>query len=184
MSPAKDFSVITIASPSPSNLKLKSGAEEHPPEGWLQTWRSACEFKPSGGVITIFPELPTVDDEYTPEQRRIIDAELDKADADIRAGRVHGPFSTHKELIASLHKEAEKLRSKENKTLGVMRLLRMSLRQAVVALGPESTTPLAHTQKYDEKKNRWRAPVTRDWSFYFIIEDDSCILQDVTGHPK
>src|SRR5579872_2415760 len=94
------------------------------------------------------------------------------------------PFSTHKEFFASLHKEAEKLSSKENKTLGVMRLLRMSLRQAVVALGPESTTPLAHTQKYDEKKNRWRAPVTRDWSFYFIIEDDISILQDVMRHPK
>src|SRR5579864_8332164 len=61
----------------------------------------SLEFKVSGGVITILPKLPTADDEYTPEQRRLIDAELDKADADIKAGRVHGPFSTHKEFISS-----------------------------------------------------------------------------------
>ena len=73
------------------------------------------EIKASGGVITILPKLPNADDEYTPEQRRVINAQLDKADADIRAGRVHGPFSTHKEFIASLHKEAKKLTGKKPK---------------------------------------------------------------------
>src|SRR5205823_4900996 len=34
------------------------------------------EFKVSGGVITIVPKLPSANDEYTPEQRRIIDARL------------------------------------------------------------------------------------------------------------
>ena len=34
------------------------------------------EFKVSGGVISIRPKLPTADDEYTPEQRRIVDAQL------------------------------------------------------------------------------------------------------------
>jgi bifunctional DNA-binding transcriptional regulator/antitoxin component of YhaV-PrlF toxin-antitoxin module len=37
------------------------------------------EFKVSGGVITIIPKLPGADDEYTPEQRRSIDAQLDEA---------------------------------------------------------------------------------------------------------
>jgi bifunctional DNA-binding transcriptional regulator/antitoxin component of YhaV-PrlF toxin-antitoxin module len=73
------------------------------------------EFKVSGGVITILPKLPTADDEYTPEQRRIIDAQLAEGLADIEAGRVHGPFSTHKEFIASLHKEARKLSRKKTK---------------------------------------------------------------------
>lgn len=46
------------------------------------------EFRVSDGVITILPKLPTADDEYTPRQRRSIDARLSKADADIAAGRV------------------------------------------------------------------------------------------------
>jgi bifunctional DNA-binding transcriptional regulator/antitoxin component of YhaV-PrlF toxin-antitoxin module len=72
------------------------------------------EFKVSGGVISIHPKLPTADGEYTAEQRRLIDAQLADGLADVDAGRVHGPFPTHKEFIASLHKEAKKL--SRNKT--------------------------------------------------------------------
>jgi len=32
------------------------------------------EFRVSGGIINIIPELPTADDEYTPARRRAIDA--------------------------------------------------------------------------------------------------------------
>jgi bifunctional DNA-binding transcriptional regulator/antitoxin component of YhaV-PrlF toxin-antitoxin module len=73
------------------------------------------EFKVSGGVISISPKLPTADEEYTPEQRRIVDAQLAGGLADVKAGRVHGPFSTHKEFITSLHKEARKLSRKKTK---------------------------------------------------------------------
>jgi bifunctional DNA-binding transcriptional regulator/antitoxin component of YhaV-PrlF toxin-antitoxin module len=73
------------------------------------------EFKVSGGVITILPKIPAAGDDYTPEQRRIIDACLDKADEDIKAGQVHGPFSTHREFIASLHQEAKKLSKRRTK---------------------------------------------------------------------
>ena len=65
-------------------------------------------------MITIIPELPTADDEYTPKQRRIIDARLAKADADIKAGRVSPVFTTHEELIAHLHKAAKKPRLQRN----------------------------------------------------------------------
>ena len=58
------------------------------------------EFSYRHGRIVMTPKVivdpskfPTADDEYTPEQRRIIDARLDKADEDIKAGRIHGPFS-------------------------------------------------------------------------------------------
>ena len=34
------------------------------------------EFKVSGGVIGIHPKPLAADDEYTPEQRRIVDAQL------------------------------------------------------------------------------------------------------------
>ena len=64
------------------------------------------------GKIVITPTLvinrskfPTADDEYTPEQRRIIDARLAKAEADIKAGRVHGPFGSASEAIDFLHRE-------------------------------------------------------------------------------
>src|SRR5580658_7169873 len=73
------------------------------------------EFRVSGGVISIRPKLPVGDDEYTPEQRRIVDAQLVEGLADVKAGRVHGPFATHKEFIASLHKEAKTLGRKKTK---------------------------------------------------------------------
>jgi bifunctional DNA-binding transcriptional regulator/antitoxin component of YhaV-PrlF toxin-antitoxin module len=72
-------------------------------------------FEVSGGVISIRPKLPAADDEYTPEQRRIVDAQLTDGLADVKAGRVHGPFSTHKEFIASLHEEAKKLNPTKTK---------------------------------------------------------------------
>jgi AbrB family looped-hinge helix DNA binding protein len=55
------------------------------------------EFKVSGGVIAIFPKVPTAADEYTPEQRRIINARLDEAEK----GPFYGPFSA-KEAAAFL----------------------------------------------------------------------------------
>ncbi|MBZ5625630.1 MAG: AbrB/MazE/SpoVT family DNA-binding domain-containing protein [Acidobacteriia bacterium] len=74
------------------------------------------------GKIVITPTLvidrskfPTADDEYTPEQRRIIDARLDKADQDIKAGRMSKAFSSHEEFIADLHKAAKKYGIKKTK---------------------------------------------------------------------
>jgi bifunctional DNA-binding transcriptional regulator/antitoxin component of YhaV-PrlF toxin-antitoxin module len=59
------------------------------------------EFKVSGGMVTILPKLPSADDEYTPEQRRVIDARLDAAEK----GPFYGPFPTADEAITFLHKE-------------------------------------------------------------------------------
>lgn len=61
-----------------------------------------------GGKIVLTPKL-VVDREYTPAQRRVIDARLAKAEADITAGRVSKAFSNHTEFIAELHKAAAKL---------------------------------------------------------------------------
>jgi hypothetical protein len=44
--------------------------------------------------------------------------------------------------------------------------------------------PSLRAKKYDEGKDRWQARVTRDWRFYFLIENDTYILQDITRHPK
>jgi hypothetical protein len=58
------------------------------------------------------PQFPNADKEYTPAQRRIIDARVAKADADIKAGRVSPVFNTAEELIAHLHKAAKKTSSR------------------------------------------------------------------------
>lgn len=70
------------------------------------------EFKLSGGIINIIPELPSADDEYTPEQRRTIDAQLADGLADIKAGRTYGPFNTVDEMIASMKTELRKRAAK------------------------------------------------------------------------
>lgn len=62
------------------------------------------EFKVSGGVISIVPELPAADNEYTAAQRRVIDARLRQA----RKGPYHGPFATPHEAIAFVRKEVRK----------------------------------------------------------------------------
>jgi hypothetical protein len=55
-------------------------------------------------VITIIPKLPHADAEYTPEQRRVIDAQLDEAEK----GPFHGPFSTADEMIAHMKSRLRK----------------------------------------------------------------------------
>jgi AbrB family looped-hinge helix DNA binding protein len=70
------------------------------------------EFKVSGRTITIVPKLSTPDDEYTPGQRRIIDARLAKAEEDIKAGRVHGPF-TAKEAAVFVERLAKERAAKK-----------------------------------------------------------------------
>jgi len=74
---------------------------------------------PKRGQIVITPKLvidrskfPTADDEYTPAQRKIIDARLAKADQDIKAGRLSPVFDTAEEMITHPHKAAKKNRSK------------------------------------------------------------------------
>jgi AbrB family looped-hinge helix DNA binding protein len=59
------------------------------------------EFKVSGGIINIIPELPLADDEYTPAQRKVVDARL----AEARKGPYHGPFSSADDAIRFLKKE-------------------------------------------------------------------------------
>src|ERR1700722_2095483 len=62
------------------------------------------EFRVSGGIINIVPELPPADDEYTPAQRRVIDAQLTEA----QEGPFHGPFDTADDMIAHIKVELKK----------------------------------------------------------------------------
>ena len=70
------------------------------------------------GKIVLTPKLVidrSADDEYTPEQRRVIDARLAEGLRDIKEGRVYGPFATHKEMMDSLRSHSKKLKSKARK---------------------------------------------------------------------
>src|ERR1700732_5017192 len=74
------------------------------------------------GKIVITPKLvidrsqfPNADDEYTPAQRRAIDRGIAQSLKEYKQGRGRGPFETHGAFIASLHKEAGKLRAKKTK---------------------------------------------------------------------
>ena len=44
--------------------------------------------------------------------------------------------------------------------------------------------PSLRAKKYDETSGIWQARVTRDWRFYFVIEDDTYHLINLTVHPK
>jgi bifunctional DNA-binding transcriptional regulator/antitoxin component of YhaV-PrlF toxin-antitoxin module len=69
-------------------------------------------FKVSGGIISIIPDLPVADDEYTPAQRRVIDARL----AEARKGPYYGPFKTADEAVTFLYKEIRKRKAAKRKT--------------------------------------------------------------------
>ena len=66
------------------------------------------EFCVSGRVIQIVPKSPSADVEYTPAQRRIIDARLAESAEDLKRGRTFGPFNTANEMIASMKRELKK----------------------------------------------------------------------------
>ena len=72
------------------------------------------EVRASGGIVSFIPKLPTADDEYTPEQRRIIDAQIAEGLTDVKRGRMHGPFETHKEMIQFLHGRVTKAARKRS----------------------------------------------------------------------
>jgi AbrB family looped-hinge helix DNA binding protein len=70
------------------------------------------EFRVSGGVINIIPELPTAIGEYSQRQRRAIDARL----AEARKGPYYGPFESAEEAIEFLNNEIRTRKIKKRKT--------------------------------------------------------------------
>src|SRR3984885_7519109 len=67
------------------------------------------------GKIVLTPKLvidrskfPNADDEYTPTQRRTIDARLDESEEDLKKGRTAGPFTTASEMIAHMKGDLKK----------------------------------------------------------------------------
>jgi AbrB family looped-hinge helix DNA binding protein len=80
---------------------------------------SLVDVKAARGKIIITPQvvidrskLPTADDEYSPAQRRIIDARLAQAVAEVKKGHVSPAFETIADFAASLKADAKKLKAK------------------------------------------------------------------------
>src|SRR5258708_3322444 len=65
------------------------------------------------GSILLTPVVASAD--YTPAQRRAIDAHLALSEADIKAGRTYGPFDSVQEMVASMKREL-KARTDSQKT--------------------------------------------------------------------
>jgi bifunctional DNA-binding transcriptional regulator/antitoxin component of YhaV-PrlF toxin-antitoxin module len=81
------------------------------------------EFRATPGKITIVTKPPVAaataaDDEYTPEQRRIIEAQLAEGLEDIKKGRTYGPFNTVEEMIASMEANIKKSRPAKKRKHG------------------------------------------------------------------
>lgn len=58
-------------------------------------------------------KFPNANDEYTPKQRRIIDARLDESEKDLKKGRTFGPFDTADDMIASMKAELKQRATKK-----------------------------------------------------------------------
>ena len=72
------------------------------------------EFKVTRGTVTVrTTTFPTADDEYTPEQRRALDAILAKAEK----GPYYGPFKNGAEIAAFMKKRQRSQKSAKLKTL-------------------------------------------------------------------
>jgi hypothetical protein len=55
------------------------------------------------------PKPPPPNDEYTPAQRRVVDARLKRAAEDVKKGRTAGPFDSAAEMVDSLKRDVKKL---------------------------------------------------------------------------
>jgi AbrB family looped-hinge helix DNA binding protein len=74
------------------------------------------------GQIVITPrvvidrsQFPNADDEYTPAQRRIIDARLDESEEQLKKGLGYGPFDTAEEMIAHMKGQLKERAAKKTK---------------------------------------------------------------------
>lgn len=55
-------------------------------------------------VIVESSSFQNTNNEYTPAQRKIVDAQLAEGLSDVKAGRVHGPFTSAKDATAYIER--------------------------------------------------------------------------------
>jgi len=87
--------VVVVSQPMTITLKENTQLVVPPSVQRLARLKAGAqlEFKATPGIITIIGKPPVAVGEYTPRQRRIIDARLALADEDVKQGRVYGPFT-------------------------------------------------------------------------------------------
>jgi len=68
------------------------------------------DIKVRSNCVVLTPK--SADDDETPEQREIINAQLAQGLEDVRMGRVYGPFKTVAELERSMREVGKRLRAK------------------------------------------------------------------------
>ena len=74
------------------------------------------EAKADKGRIVLTPKI-IVDREYTPAQRRAIDARLAESLEQVASGELYGPFETHEEMTTFLHHKASKAAAKKTTSI-------------------------------------------------------------------
>lgn len=60
---------------------------------------------------------------------------------------------------------------------------RAFLKQAAVLIA-NLRHPSLRAKKFDASTDLWQARVNRNWRFYFTIEGDTYVIQDIIPHPK
>ena len=75
------------------------------------------------GRIVLTPKLvadrsnfPNADDEYTPAQRRVIDARLDESEKELKKGLIAGPFDSAAAMITHMRSELKKRAKKTTRS--------------------------------------------------------------------
>ena len=79
------------------------------------------EARAERGKIVFQPKAIVDRDEYTPAQRRRIDAQLAKSLAEHKEGKSFGPFRTHQEMIDFLHEQTKQARTGTGRKRGKQR---------------------------------------------------------------
>lgn len=75
------------------------------------------EARAEHGKIVLTPKIK-IRGGYSPPQHWLINSRLERAEADIKAGRVSKRFSDHKEFVRALHDATQRLSSRKGKRPG------------------------------------------------------------------
>ena len=63
---------------------------------------------PTPKLVIDCSKFPNADDEYTPAQRRVIDARLDRSEDDLKQSRTARPFNMAREMVTHMKKELKR----------------------------------------------------------------------------
>jgi hypothetical protein len=62
--------------------------------------------------------------------------------------------------------------------------IRRTFDKQLVLLVDNLNHPSLHAKKYDEARGVWQARVNYTWRFYFKIEGNVYLLEEIKHHPK